>query len=57
MKRTSPAGGDRFRVWITACAAWQPRGWRDLPPRAVALEPAETETMSGRRGSRVCRGL
>lgn len=31
----------RFRVWITHCENdWRPRAWNDVPPVAVACEPA-----------------
>jgi len=36
----------RFRVWIVRYEGWLPNGPRDLPHRAVALEPAEEEPMS-----------
>jgi hypothetical protein len=34
-----------YRVWITRYENWRPRGPRDRPPAAVALEPAEAGTM------------
>ena len=42
-------GEERFRVWIVAYDGTRPADWRDAPARAVALEPAETGTMSARQ--------
>ena len=42
----------RCRVWIVRYEGPQPAGWRDVPPAAVALEPAEPGTMSARRAGR-----
>ena len=33
-------------MWIAGCGNWQPGDPADVPPRAVALELAEEETMS-----------
>ena len=30
-----------FRVWIADYCDWSPARWDELPPAAVALEPAE----------------
>jgi hypothetical protein len=51
MPRATPGAENRcaegrYRVWIAAYRQGQPCGWRDVPPDAVALEPAEAETMS-----------
>lgn len=35
-----------YRVWITRCDAWSPRSWNDMPPRMVAVEPAESAAMT-----------
>jgi hypothetical protein len=40
-----------FRVWLAACGSWQPRGPRDQPPEAVALEPAEEAVLSARQAA------
>ena len=42
----------RYRVWIAAYHDWQPAGCQDVPPQAVALEPAEDRTMSARQARR-----
>ena len=46
MKDTDHSGHCRFRVWIAGYDHWQPRDYRDIPPAAVAMEPAEEGTMS-----------
>ena len=51
MKGTSHPGGDRFRVWIARYEHWQPAGYREVPPAAVAVEPAEKGTMSGKEAA------
>jgi hypothetical protein len=45
-------GAERFRVWIAVYRDWQPGHYRDLPPQAIALEPAEPGTMSARQARR-----
>jgi hypothetical protein len=35
-----PDAGIQYRVWILHCEPW------DLPPKAIALEPAESECFS-----------
>ena len=42
----------RFRVWIVAYRHWQPPSCSDVPPDAVALEPAEEGTLSARQAAR-----
>ncbi len=46
MKDADHTGQGRFRVWIAGYDQWEPGGFRDLPPCAVALEPAEEDPMS-----------
>jgi hypothetical protein len=46
MKGTTHSAGDRFRVWIARCEHCQPGGDGQVPPAAVAVEPAEQGTMS-----------
>jgi hypothetical protein len=45
MNGTDHLGG-RFRVWIARYEDWRPGSDRDVPPAAVAVEPAEQGTMS-----------
>lgn len=42
----------QYRVWITRVSGWQPRGFADLPPTAVALAPAEEGLMSAPQAAR-----
>ena len=46
MDQTKNAEAARFRVWIAGYAARQGGERADVPPAAVALEPAEEGTMS-----------
>jgi hypothetical protein len=41
-----------YRVWIVAYRHWHPQSCSDVPPDAVALEPAEEGIMSGRQAAR-----
>ncbi|HUT88356.1 MAG TPA: hypothetical protein VMY37_02570 [Thermoguttaceae bacterium] len=42
----------RYRVWIVAYRHWQPPSCSDVPPDAVALEPAEEGTLSAPEAAR-----
>ena len=42
----------RYRVWIAAYRGWRPKSYCDVPPDAVAIEPAERGTMSARQAAR-----
>lgn len=46
-----------FRVWITRYERWRPVSWDDLPPRATAVEPADTAAMSAREAIRFLEGF
>ena len=46
MKRPRKAVDIRCRVWIVHYKTFQPADWHDVPPEAVAVEPAESETMT-----------
>jgi hypothetical protein len=46
MNGTAHLGG-RFRVWIARYVDWLPGSGDEVPPAAVAVEPAEQGTMSG----------
>ena len=41
--------GTRYRVWIVRYEGWRPVAWHDLPPGAIAIEPAERGTMTPRK--------
>jgi hypothetical protein len=30
-----------YRIWISRYQDWQPGDWHEVPPRAIAIEPAE----------------
>ena len=47
----------RYRVWIARCADWQPQACDDVPPEAIALEPAEPGTFSLRAARRYVRAF
>jgi hypothetical protein len=38
--RTSNDRNGRYRIWITAPAAWQPSHWQDRPSQARVVAPA-----------------
>ncbi|MGE0607065.1 MAG: hypothetical protein AB7O62_08220 [Pirellulales bacterium] len=40
MRKFSNEISGLFRIWIVEYRDWQPRGPSDVPPRAVAIEPA-----------------
>jgi hypothetical protein len=44
--------GIRYRVWIVRYEGWLPGAWHDVPPGAIAVEPAERGTMPARRARR-----
>ena len=39
----------RYRVWIVRYEPPPPATWHDVPPGAIAVEPAESGTMTARR--------
>ncbi|MFH1924710.1 MAG: hypothetical protein ABIP48_33075 [Planctomycetota bacterium] len=45
-----PSG--RHRVWIAGYRDWKPGGYSEVPPDAVALEPAENGDLSAREAAR-----
>jgi hypothetical protein len=57
LSRASPFRGEkivagRYRVWIVRYESRQPDTWYGVPAGAIALEPAERGTMSGRHARR-----
>ena len=36
-----------FRVWLVGFDRWQPTTWYEIPPEAVAIEPADEDCMTG----------
>jgi len=49
MSASRPPTPRRYRVWIARVEGWQPADPGARPPRAWAVEPAETEIMSARQ--------
>jgi len=43
---------NRCRVWIVRYGESEPTGWHDVPPGAVAIEPAEGQAMTARQARR-----
>lgn len=41
-----------YRIWITRYEDWAPQNCLQLPPVAIAQEPAESEAMSARQAAR-----
>ena len=44
--------GIRCRVWVVRYEGAPPTAWHDVPAGAVAIEPAEGQTMTARRAGR-----
>jgi hypothetical protein len=44
-QRDAPSG-QLYRIWIAGFENWRPTAWSDVPPRAIALEPAEADALS-----------
>lgn len=42
----------QYRVWIARYEHWTPRNCRQVPPKAIAREPAEREAMSACQAAR-----
>ena len=57
VRQGGKTGPKRYRVWITAVSDWQPRDLSDLPPTAVAIEPAEEGTLSARQAAGYIRAF
>jgi hypothetical protein len=52
MNDRSKGRSSGYRVWIVAYQHWRPQGCSDVPPDAVALEPAEEDILSARQAAR-----
>jgi hypothetical protein len=57
MKTARLKVGSLFRVWIARYEKWRPVSWDELPPRATAVEPADTAAMSAREAIRFLEGF
>ncbi len=52
MEGKAKAAESRCRVWIVRYGEAAPAGWHEVPPGAVAIEPAEGQTMTAKRARR-----
>ena len=52
MGRRAKAVDNRCRVWIVRYEEAAPAGWHDIPPDAVAIEPAERHVMTASQAKR-----
>ncbi len=46
-----------FRVWIADYRDWLPRRWNEVPPVAVALEPAEAGCLAAEQARQFLQGF
>jgi len=52
MNDPSEARSCRYRVWIVACGQGHPARCSDVPPDAIALKPAEDDSLSAAEAAR-----
>ena len=57
MKRPPRPVARQYRLWIGRIGPWQPRSWHDLPPRFVALEPADDGSYSAKHALAFLEGF
>ncbi|MBX9788590.1 MAG: hypothetical protein K2Y37_06715 [Pirellulales bacterium] len=53
--KAQPQSG--YRVWLVGFQHWQPTAWYEIPPRAVAIEPADEACMSGDEATLFVQGF
>lgn len=46
-----------FRIWVVRYEQWRPGAWDELPPRAVAVEAAESAPLSANEAARFIEGF
>ncbi len=46
MQSSTERAPEVYRVWLAGYGDWQPRRWSDVPPKSVALRPAEPGCMT-----------
>lgn len=51
------AGRQEFRLWITRVENWRPAAWTQIPPRAVAMTPAEEGAFSAEEATAYMQGF
>ncbi len=56
-KLISKPSGALFRLWIASYEDWRPDGWRETPPSAVALMPAESGCYSAEEAAAYLEGF
>ncbi|MCE9555201.1 MAG: hypothetical protein K8T91_17770 [Planctomycetes bacterium] len=54
---TTAGAERRYRVWIVTCEGWLPQSPSDVPPHAIALEPAEEWLMSAEEAGAYLEGF
>jgi hypothetical protein len=57
MKESGDATMQCYRIWIAGYDDWQPSYWHDVPPRAIALEPAEAAALSAAQAQSFLEGF
>lgn len=57
MQQPEDAPLPRYRIWIAGYDDWQPSDWHDVPPRAIALEPADTFALSAAQAQSFLEGF
>ncbi len=45
MHNTGRGSRAMFRIWVVRYARWRPGAWSDLPPRSLAVAPAESSPL------------
>ncbi|HTU24138.1 MAG TPA: hypothetical protein VMF30_01995 [Pirellulales bacterium] len=54
---TAAAEWQRYRIWIASYDDWHPADWHDVPPRAIALEPADLVALSAHQARSFLEGF
>lgn len=57
MSRLAPFDGEVFRVWIADVSGWRASAGHEIPPRAVALVPAEDDVFSAAEAAAYVEGF
>ncbi len=56
-RKTSQSPACGYRIWIIRYDHWVPRSCSQVPPHAIAREPAEGELMSARQATRYVKAF
>ena len=46
-----------YRIWISRYQDWQPGDWHEVPPRAIAIEPAEPRPLPANQARAFLEGF